>query len=343
MQHAAMKAAVYSGVNTVETVLCEVPVPHEGETLIRVEAAGICGTDMAIFAGKHPRAKAPLIMGHEIGGVVERIVGEAPKGVKTGSRVTFFPLISCGECFTCKTGKTYVCENLRLIGIDRDGGMAEYMVVPTDSVVPVPGHWPRNRAALMEPVAVAVHAVRRSSLSIGDTVLALGAGIIGNLCAQTAKAAGARLVAIADMVPSRLKLAAEAGLVTINLAEEDFNARVRELTEGVGFDVTMECSGSAGAQPLATAATRVLGEILVVGMPKEPPPVDLRMVTFKELTLVGTRVYEKIDFVRAADLVEEGKIAVDNLATHEFPVDRVKEAFDVMARAGDSLKVLITF
>ena len=290
MSDTTMKAAIYSGVNTVENVIRPIPELKDGETLIKVESAGICGTDMAIFAGKHPRAKAPLIMGHEVGGIVAEISGDVPKGVEIGSRVTFFPLISCGECYTCRSGKTYVCENLKLIGIDTDGGMAEYMVVPSESVIPVPNTWNKNRAALMEPVAVAVHAVRRSSVKVGDTVLVLGAGIIGLLCAQMLKAAGAAKVVIADLIPSRLNIAADVGLIAINLKEEDFHARTKELTDGVGFDVTMECSGSAGAQPLTTAATRVLGEILVVGMPKEPPPVDLRMVTFKELTMVGTRV-----------------------------------------------------
>ena len=338
-----MKAAIYSGVNTVETVTRPIPEPKDGEILIKVESTGICGTDMAIFAGKHPRAKAPLIMGHETGGVVVKIAGEAPKGVEVGSRVTFFPLITCGECYTCLSGKTYVCENLKLIGIDSDGGMAEYVVVPSESVIPVPENWNKNRAALMEPVAVAVHSVRRSSVKVGDSVLVLGAGIIGILCAQMAKAAGAARVVIADLIPSRLKIAGDVGLLAINIKKEDFHACTKELTYGVGFDVTMECSGSAGAQPLTTAATRVLGEILVVGMPKEPPPVDLRMVTFKELTMVGTRVYEKIDFVRAIELVEEGKINVDRMVTHEFPVEKVKEAFKVMAKGEDSLKILLTF
>jgi len=337
-----MKAAIYSGVNTVENVVRPIPKPKNGETLIKVESVGICGTDMAIFAGKHPRAKAPLIMGHEVGGIVVEIAGEPPEGVETGSRVTFFPLISCGECNTCLSGKAYVCENLKLIGIDSDGGMAEYVVVPSESVIPVPENWNKKWAALIEPVSVAVHAVRRSSVKPGDNVLVLGAGIIGNLCAQMAKVAGAAQVVIADLIPFRLKIAETVGLVTVNLREEDLMARVKELTDGAGFDVTMECSGSAGAQKYTTAATRVLGEVLIVGMPKEPPPVDLRILAFKELTMIGTRVYEKVDFARAVEIVEQKRINIDNLITHEFPLDSIREAFDLMAKAEDSLKILLT-
>ncbi len=164
------------------------------------------------------------------------------------------------------------------------------------------------------------------------------------MCGQVAKAAGASEVVIADLVPFRLNLAAEVGLIPLNLKEDNLTeACAAELTGGVGFDVTMECSGSAGAQPITTAATRVLGEIVVVGMPKEPPPVDLRLVAFKELTMVGTRVYEKNDFYRAIELVEQGRINVDNLVTHEFSIEQIKEAFDLMAEAGNSLKILLTF
>lgn len=338
-----MNAAVFSGAGIVERIKRPVPKITDGETLIRVESAGICGTDMAIFAGKHPRAKAPLIMGHEVGGIVANIAGEHPEGVKIGSRVTFYPLLSCGTCSTCRRGKKYVCENLKLVGIDRDGGMAEYVAVASESVIPVPKSWDKHRAALIEPAAVAVHAARRSSIKSGDSVLVLGAGIIGNLCGQMAKAAGAAYVAIADMKPYRLGLAAEAGMIPVNLLEEDLKARTEELTGGIGFDVTMECSGSAGAQPYTTALTRVLGEIVVVGMPKEPPPVDLRLLAFKELTMVGTRVYEKDDFKQAVEFIEQGSITVDHLATHEFTVDRIKEAFALMEKAEDSLKILVTF
>ena len=337
-----MKAAIYAGAGIVETVVRPIPELKNGETLIKVESVGICGTDMAIFAGKHPRAKAPLIMGHEVGGVVAEISGKAPAGVEVGTRVTFYPLISCGTCHTCLSGKTYVCDNLKLIGIDFDGGMAEYVAVPSESVIPVPENWDKKRAALIEPAAVAVHAVRRSSIKPGDTVLVLGAGIIGNLCGQMAKAAGAARVVIADFISYRLNIARNVGMVSVNLKEEDIFARANELTVGAGFDVTMECSGSAGAQPVAIAATRVLGEILVVGMPKEPPPVDLRLVAFKELRLVGTRVYEKIDFSRAIELVEQERIKVDSLVSHEFPLDRIREAFNLMAEAEDSLKILLT-
>jgi 2-desacetyl-2-hydroxyethyl bacteriochlorophyllide A dehydrogenase len=338
-----MKAAIYSDVGVVENVVRSIPKLKNGETLLRIESVGICGTDMTIFSGRHPRAKAPLIMGHEVGGVVVDIAGEKLAGVEVGSRVTFYPLLSCGVCYTCQTGNFYVCENLKLIGIDSDGGMAEYAVVPSESVIPVPRHWNKNWAALMEPVAVAVHAVRRSSIKAGDNVLILGAGIIGVLCGQMAKAAGAAKVIIADLIPFRLNIAGEVGLIPFNLKEDDLLARVREITNGRGVDITMECSGSAGAQPYTTAATRVLGEIVIVGMPKEPPPVDLRMVTFKELTMVGTRVYEKNDFVKAIELVEQERIDVDKMITHEFPIERVKEAFDLMAKSGDSLKILLTF
>ena len=338
-----MKAAIYAGTNSVETIVREIPEPTSGETLIKIESVGICGTDIAIFSGKHPRAKAPLIMGHEVGAVVAGIAGEKPVGIDVGTRVTFFPLITCGVCATCRSGKTYVCEKLGLIGIDSDGGMAEFAVVPTDALIAVPQDWDPRWAALMEPVAVAVHSVRKSSIMPGDKVLVTGAGIIGNLCAQMAVAAGATDVVIADINPYRLKIAGELGMRTVDLTKEDIMAVTNEVTGGTGFDVTLECSGSAPAQKTVTDCTRVLGEIIVVGMPKEPPPVDLRMVTFKELTMIGTRVYERVDFERSIELVNQGSIKVDNLISHEFPIDDVAEAFDLMIKGEKSLKILLTF
>ncbi|MFC1537867.1 zinc-binding dehydrogenase [Candidatus Latescibacterota bacterium] len=336
-----MKAAIYSGAGSAEYIEMPVPELKSGETLIEVESVGICGTDIAIYSGKHPRAKAPLVMGHEVGGVVAEIAEKPATNVEIGTRVTFYPLISCGTCSTCLSGKAYVCDTLKLIGIDFDGGMAEYVAVPSESVIPVPEYWNTNRAALMEPVAVAVHAVRRSSIKPGDSVLVLGAGIIGNLCAQMAKAAGAVQVVIADLTSYRLNIAEQVGLTAVNIRENDMIERANELTGGSGFDVTMECSGSAAAQPVALAATRVLGEIIVVGMPKEPPAVDLRLVAFKELSLIGTRVYEKVDFQRAIELVEQKRILVDNLVSHEYPLEKTKEALDLMAEAGDSMKILL--
>ncbi len=338
-----MKAAIYAGPGKVKNIVRDIPEPDHGEALIRIESVGICGTDIAIFSGKHPRAKAPLIMGHEVGAVVAGIAGEKPAGIDTGTRVTFFPLINCGVCATCKSGKTYVCEKLGLIGIDSDGGMAEFAVVPSEALIPVPQNWDKRWAALMEPVAVAVHSVRRSSIMPGDKVLVTGAGIIGNLCAQMAAAAGATHVVIADINPYRLEIAKGLGMRTVDLTKEDINAVTSEVTGGTGFDVTMECSGSAPAQKTVTDCTRVLGEIIIVGMPKEPPPVDLRMVTFKELTLVGTRVYERVDFERSIELVAQGRVKVDNLISHEFPIEKVSEAFELMMKGAESLKILLTF
>ena len=339
-----MNAAIWAGTDRVETTTRPIPEPAQGQARIRVEAVGVCGTDIAIYKGKHPRAESPLIMGHEVGGIVDAINGEAPADVVPGTRVTFFPLITCGVCRTCLSGKTYVCENLKLIGIDTDGGMAEYMIVPTEALIPVPESWSGEMAALMEPVAVALHAVRRSSIKLGDTVFVTGAGIIGILCGQMARAAGALHVVIADLVESRLEIAAGAGLIPVNLKiEGELDRTMNELTGGAGVDVTMECSGAAGAQPLTTQYTRVLGEVLVVGMPKEPPPVDLRMVTFKELSMAGTRVYERIDFERSIEILDQERITTAGLVSHRFPIEKTKEAIDTMAVGGDSMKIMITF
>jgi 2-desacetyl-2-hydroxyethyl bacteriochlorophyllide A dehydrogenase len=321
------------------------PVPQMGErdVLIKVENVGICGSDMSIWHGKHPRAKTPLIPGHEFGGIVADARGPLPDGVQVGSKVLCYPLISCGTCATCRGGHAYVCENLHLYGIDVDGGMAEYVAVDAGTVMPVPQAWEGKRAAAIEPLAVAVHAIRKSSIRPGDRVLVTGAGVIGNLCAQMAHVAGASDVWITDLNSFRLATAAKLGMHPINVGEADLEAKTREITGGSGFDVTLECSGSNSAPSQATAVTKVLGEIVLVGVPKPPTPMDLRAVNFKEQRLTGVRVYEKQDFSIAIQLAGAGRVNVDALVTHEFDAAQAADAFALMARGGDSIKIQFKF
>jgi (R,R)-butanediol dehydrogenase / meso-butanediol dehydrogenase / diacetyl reductase len=338
-----MRSVVWTGVQTVEPMSRSVPEMSENDVLIKVEAAGICGTDLTIWNGKHPRAKAPLIPGHEFSGIVADTRGALPENVAVGSKVLCYPLISCGTCATCRSGKAYVCENLHFYGIDVDGGMAEYVTVAADTVMPVPQQWDNRRAAAMEPLAVAVHAVRRSSIRPGDRVLITGAGIIGNFCGQMARVAGASEVWITDLNDFRLHAAGNLGLLPINIARVDIEKQMREITGGTGFDVTLECSGSNEAPGQATAVTRVLGEIVLVGVPKPPTPMDLRAVNFKELRITGVRVYEKQDFEIALQLTNAGQVEVDALVTHEFDAAQASEAFALMARGGDSIKIQFRF
>ena len=174
-----MKAGTYVSPKQVEMTEREIPIPKADEALIKVSYGGICGTDMMIYHGLHPRAKAPLILGHEFSGVVEK-VGEN-QHVKKGDKVAVEPLLSCGKCAACRNGQMHVCEKLRYIGIDKNGGFAEYTTIPVNRLHVLPESVTEKEAAMLEPLAVAIHTVRRSKLLVGDTVAILGAGPIGLL------------------------------------------------------------------------------------------------------------------------------------------------------------------
>src|ERR1035437_7639723 len=200
-----MKAAVWAA--TDEVAYVDVPVPEvpAGWALVKVAYNGICGTDLSIVHGKHPRAKAPLVMGHEISGWVERA---GATGSAAGTLVTVEPLISCGKCKGGRDGNSHVCRRLGLYGIDTDGGMAEYVALPPEVLHPVPDGVDPRTAALAEPLAVAVHAVDLSGLEPGSTVAVYGAGPIGILTALVARHAGAAAVVITEPSPWRREVAA---------------------------------------------------------------------------------------------------------------------------------------
>lgn len=187
-----MKAIVFTGVKNVEFQQREKPIAPEGWALIRVSHAGICGSDLTIFLGAHPRAKAPLIMGHEFSGYLEQDIPDMPKG----TLVTVDPLLSCGHCTPCREGNSHVCQTLGLLGIDCDGGMAEYAIAPIPMIVKVPDGVSPKLAAFVEPIAVTVHAVRMAQFNPGDNALVFGAGTIGLALAITLRRFGASSVTI---------------------------------------------------------------------------------------------------------------------------------------------------
>jgi 2-desacetyl-2-hydroxyethyl bacteriochlorophyllide A dehydrogenase len=333
-----MRAAVWTGPDRVE--LRQVPVPQvpEGWALVKVAYNGVCGTDLSILHGKHPRAQAPLVMGHEMSGWVERAgVG----GPAAGTLVTAEPLISCGACRACREGSGHVCRRLGLYGIDAPGGMAEYVALPPEVLHAVPDGVDPRTAALAEPLAVAVHAVALSGMQRGDTVAVYGAGPIGVLTALIALHEGAGRVVVTEPSPSRREVAAGLGLTVV--PEGSTMAEVlAPLTDGEGADTTFDSAAHPSVAAELTAVTRVLGRIVVVGVYKQPTAVDLRDVCFKEQTMVGVRVYTSADVTRAIELIASGELALDRFPTRAFDLEQVGAAFDAAASGQDCLKVLLT-
>ena len=331
-----MPAVVWTDTDTLELREVDVPQPPPGWALVEVAYTGICGTDLAIVHGKHPRARHGLILGHEISG---RVARAAPTGPQAGSSVVVEPLISCGSCRACRAGDTHVCRDLGLYGIDVPGSLARYVALPPEVLHEVPAGVDLRLATLVEPLAVAVHAVTLSALREGDTVAIAGAGPIGILTALTARHAGARRVIVSETSPARRALAEQLGL-TVVPAQGTLTATALELTDGEGADVTFDAAGHPAVAPELTAATRVGGTVVIVAVHKEPTPVDLREVCFKELVVRGVRVYTSDDVRRAIGLVVDGSLGLDRLPTRTFPLSQAEQAV-AAAGAAEYLKVLI--
>ena len=338
MTTTTMTAARWTAPDTVDVTQVPTPEVPDGWALVRVAYNGICGTDLSILHGSHPRATAPLIMGHEMSGWVERAGATGPPA---GTLVVVEPLISCGECRACRDGLTHVCRRLGLYGIDAPGAMAQLVALPPEVLHAVPVEVDPRTASLAEPLAVAVHAVDLSGMRAGDTVAVYGAGPIGVLTALVARHAGAAHVVISEPSAWRRDVASGLGL-TVVAPDSTMAQTLAPLTDGEGADVTFDSAAHPSVAAEVTAVTRVRGRIVVVGVYKQPTPIDLQAVCFLEQTVVGVRVYTSADMTRAIDLIATGVLDLERFPTRVFALDDVAAAFDAAASGQDCLKVLVT-
>jgi (R,R)-butanediol dehydrogenase / meso-butanediol dehydrogenase / diacetyl reductase len=333
----SMLAARYLGPNRIEPVETPVPAIGQEEALIRVDACGFCGSDIGIVSGVHPRAREPLTVGHEFCGRIAAIKTSG-REFKIGDFVTLFPFISCGSCFVCRNGNPHVCRTLRLYGFDADGGMAEYVKVPVRSLIKLPDNMSSLVGAIIEPLAVAVHGVSRTPLEEVRTAVVLGAGPIGILSALVARARGVQQVLISDVVPFRRELAAGLGLTAV-AAGEELKALVDQRTSGEGADLVLECAAAEAGALEMTSVVRSRGTIVNLSVFKKPVNVDMQVVNFKELTILGSRVYTRGDFVEAVKLASV--LPARQIVTHSFQLQDVRSAFACFERGEGVCKVLV--
>lgn len=334
-----MLAAEYTGDKTI-TVEEREPAPlRNGEVRIAVAYVGICGTDLHVFHGDmDARVTKPATIGHEMSGTIAEL-GPGVEDWAVGDAVTVMPLAWDGTCPACLAGNQHICQNLDFIGIDSPGALQQLWNVPAETLVRLPAGVSLRDAALVEPVAVAVHDVRRSGLGEGDKVVVIGAGPIGVLIATVATAFGAEVV-IAEIDANRRAAAEDMGLRTLDPSAVDQVAWVTEWTEGAGADVVFEVSGAAAAVLGATGLAKVRGTVVVVAIHPQPRPLDLHRVFWRELTILGARVYERRDFERAVELVAGGAIPAEKLITRVVPLGEVPSAFEVL-EAGQAMKILV--
>lgn len=336
-----MRAAVIEGTHTIHLQERKTPSISDGEALIRVKYCGICGSDIHILHGKHPTATFPVIPGHEFVG--ELLDFKGPGRLERRTPVAVHPVFSCGNCEPCAKGRDNVCQSLKLIGCHTDGGFAEYVKVPLRKVYALPDDLDLELAALAEPLAVAVHDVRRSGLKVGNSALIIGGGPIGLLMAIVARHAGADNVIISEISPYRLKAAEEMGFTTINPLGENFNETLMQKTQGKGFDVVFEVSGAKTGITTAVDYAKITGMVMVVGMTGEPYPVDLSKIFQKELALQGVRIHSQINFIGALELLKSGLLNshLRKLISVVYPLKDVEEAFTFAQSGGDFFKILV--
>ncbi len=336
-----MQAAVFQGKENIQVQDWPDPELSAGEVLVRVQYAGICGTDMITFSGKHPRVTPPRVLGHEVFGSVALAKSPADAMWKNGMRVVIYPLISCGKCAPCREGNTHVCEKLGVLGVDTDGGFAEYVKVVPEQLVAVPDGVSDEQAALIEPLSVAVHVVRTSGFRTGDTALVIGGGPIGNLIAQVLRGAGGRAVIVSELKPFRNALAKRLGCATVNPAEENLQEVIQWFAADLFVDHVFEATGVPAAYRDAVLACKVRGAITFVGLPKTPPEVDVQRLVFKEIQTIGSRVYARKDYRAAIALLERHAVDVTALITDRVALRDADQAFRKMLDADTSLKILL--
>jgi 2-desacetyl-2-hydroxyethyl bacteriochlorophyllide A dehydrogenase len=330
---------MYTGDRTFTVVESEARPPGPGEVRIEVAYTGICGTDLHIRHGAMDRrVSVPAVIGHEMAGRLAEI-GEGVSGWAPGDPVTVMPLEWCGDCPACRAGHHHICHKLNFVGIDSPGSLQGSWTVPARLLVRLPHTLSLRRAALVEPTAVAVHDVRRARLTPGEKTIVVGGGPIGLLVARVAAVEGADVVVL-ELDSRRRAVAGQLGLSTVDPEAVHVPSLVDEWTSGAGAAVAFEVSGSSGGVRTATDVLAVRGRLVMVAIHPVPREVDLYRLFWRELTIVGARVYERSDMERAVDLVAQGDVPADDLISKVLPIDRVNEAFDALERGGE-VKVLV--
>ena len=341
-----MKALLLSEYSKLEVADLPRPEAGTGEVLVQVAACGICGSDVHGYDGSSGRRIPPLVMGHEAAGVIAA-VGEGVSRFAVGDRITFDSTVYCGECDFCKSGDINLCDNRQVVGVStpefrRAGAFAEFVTVPERIVYELPEEMSFADAAMLEAVAVAVHAVAVTDLKGGETALVIGAGMIGLLTLQAARAAGCSRVLVADVDRTRLKLATEAGADEVILASgADMVRDVHELTSGRGVDVVLEAVGRDETVTAAVDAVRKGGTVTLIGNITPTVTLPLQKVVSRQIRMQGSCASSG-EYPEAIELVSSGKIRVTPLITAVAPLSDGASWFERLhSREPNLMKIVI--
>lgn len=328
-----------------EITFQDIAIPAVGTDQIKVKMKriGICGSDIHVYHGNHPYTSYPVVQGHEISAEVVEI-GSEVTAFKIGDIVTIQPQVVCGKCYPCTHGMYNACEELKVMGFQTTGMASEFFVTEAAKALKLPDNMSYDQGAMMEPVAVAVHAVRRYGDVAGKKVLVLGGGPIGNLVAQTAKAMGASQVLLSELSSARLEMAQKCGIDVVNPSEKDLLEAIIEKLGKDKADVIFECVGIDATMKQAIDYARKGSDIIVVGVFADLGTIDMGFVQDRELRLIGTAMYRVEDYIKAIELTEAGLLELDALITHTVSFADYSKAYEIIELSKDkTMKVMVNF
>lgn len=336
-----MKVVSIENPGEIELVDKPKPVPKKGEALLKIKYCGICGSDIATYTGNQPFASYPRIPGHEFSAEIAEIE-DNDLGLKEGMLVTANPYFNCGECYPCFNGKVNCCESNETMGVQRDGSFSEYITMPIDRIINGKGLSAKT-LALIEPFSIGYHSVNRGKVKEGDNVLVIGAGPIGIFAMLSAKLSGAK-VTIADMLEPRLNLAKKMGADnTINVADENLEKEITDLTNDNGVDVSIEAVGHPDVFLQCIENTCFGGKIILVGNGKDEVQLNHSILIKKELDVYGSR-NSLNDFEPLISEVKDNNLNIEKVITHIYDKENVLQAFkDLTNNDGSMAKVQVEF
>ena len=338
-----MKAVKLEKPWEVACVNTEMPQPKEGEALIKIVAAGICGSDIGAFRGTNGLVSYPRIIGHELAGEVISIPENNKNGIKVGDRVVVDPYVYCGHCYPCSIGRTNCCTDLKVLGVHIDGGMQEYYCHPADLLVRIPDDMTYVQAAMAEPLTISLHGIHRGRLKAGEYCAIIGAGPIGLVAGMVAQAYGAHAILL-DLVDERLEFAKSIGIEhVINSSKEDAVEAIRKITNGTMAQQVMECSGANAAVRGTLDYVSNAGRITLTGWPKKETSIPTDIITKKEIDIRGARTSAR-EFEEALELIRTKKVDMTKILTKTISVDEAPETIiDIEKNPGKYMKVVVTF
>ena len=335
-----MKASYYNCDKTFTLGACAPVAPTSGDVRVKVAYCGLCGTDLHVYHGHMDgRVGCERIIGHEMSGTVEAVADDV-SDFSVGDKVVVRPLDPCNDCPACDAGHSHICQNLKFLGLDTDGALQENWTVPAHTLHKLPADMDLKHAALVEPAAVACHDVDRSRLKAGEDVLVIGGGPIGILIGMVAKQRGAN-VYLSEVNLQRIEMANQLGFQTINPADTDVGKFMYEVTGNKGADVIFEVSGSQAGVDCMTQAASARCRIVMVAIHAEQPKIDLFQFFWREIELLGARVYTAADFEAAIALIGSGSIDCDAIITNVQDIGKVGEVLADLSGNPNALKSLI--